>query len=110
MCIRDSRYTAQSGKLVLFDRAMVQSCISGPVNASGNVARTTVIELTKKRPDSTLTGINMNLHVIHTATVEEGERSPMRTVELPVRQRDRRVVNPSNRWLLPFSPQGSSRV
>ncbi|WP_279100757.1 hypothetical protein [Gordonia bronchialis] len=104
------RYTAQSGKLVLFDRAMVQSCISGPVNASGNVARTTVIELTKKRPDSTLTGINMNLHVIHTATVEEGERSPMRTVELPVRQRDRRVVNPSNRWLLPFSPQGSSRV
>lgn len=104
------RYTAQSGKLILFDRTAVQSCISGPVRASGNIARTTVIELTKKRPDGTLTGISLNLRVIRTAAVEEGERSPMRTVELPVRQRDRHVINPSRRWLLPFSPKGSSRV
>lgn len=105
------RYTGQSGQVMLFTRAHVQQCIAGPVRASGNIIRTTVTELTKKRPDGTLTGIDITLHANFVPDAEEErERRPIRTVGLPVRQRDKRIINPSRRWLLPFSPKGSSRV
>lgn len=106
------RYTGQSGQVVLFTRADVQSCITGPVRASGSVVRTTVLELTKKRLDGTLTGIDITMHANFMPDVEvnPSDRPPIRAVPLPARQRDKRIINPSNRWLLPFSPKDSSRV
>ncbi|MDV6312124.1 hypothetical protein R3Q15_09540 [Gordonia amicalis] len=106
------RYTCQSGKVMLFTRDDVRQCISGPVRASGGIMRTTVMELTKKRPDGSLTdiGITVEANFMPRAEGDADARPPIRTVALPIRQRDKQVINPSRRWLLPFSPEGSSRV
>ena len=97
---------------MLFTRDDVRQCISGPVRASGGIMRTTVMELTRSAPTAPLTdiGITVEANFIPRAKGDADAKAPIRTVALPVRQRDKRVINPSRRWLLPFSPEGSSRV
>lgn len=55
------RYTAQSGQVVLLRTAAVESSIYAPITNSLSVVRTTVMELTKKNPDGSLTGIGLNM-------------------------------------------------
>lgn len=106
------RYTAQSGQVILFTTASVESCIYAPVTNSLNLIRTMVMELTKRNHDGSLTGIDVNLIGNH---VPESWQNPQdahdsRTVELPVRQRDKKIDYDARRSLLPFSPKNSSRV
>ncbi|MFT3715629.1 MAG: hypothetical protein QM774_06700 [Gordonia sp. (in: high G+C Gram-positive bacteria)] len=107
------RYTGQSGQLVLFTRASVEACIYGPIVSSNNIVRTVVTELTKQRPDGSLTGIDLQLRMneVPDGWHADEDMAIPRTIDLPVRQRDKKVlINPSNKWLLPISPKGSSRV
>ncbi|AOW91960.1 hypothetical protein BFN03_02600 [Rhodococcus sp. WMMA185] len=106
------RYTAQSGQVILFTTERVESCIYAPITHSQNIIRTITMELTKKNRDGSLTGIGFNLIGNH---VPKGWQNPQdahdsRTVELPVRQRDKKIDYDARRWLLPFSPKNSSRA
>jgi hypothetical protein len=73
-------------------------------------------ELTKKDLQGEFSGININM--TGPGLPDEDEWDPEapddgpapRHVALPVRQRDRRIISTSNRKLLPFSPNWSSRV
>jgi len=107
------RYTAESGDLVLITHQEVETCIYGPITNSMNVVRTVVMELPKRRPDGSLTGIGVNFtspQVPESWSSQDVRSSSGRTVHLPVRQRDKRFPYDSRRALLPFSPKGSSQV
>ncbi|MBT0566072.1 hypothetical protein [Williamsia sp. CHRR-6] len=107
------RYTAESGELILFTHQDVETCIYGPIASSMNVVRTAVMELQKKKPDGSLTSIGIEFRgpqIPESWSTRDVSNSPAKTVNLPVRQRDRRFSYDSSRALLPFSPKGSSRV
>ena len=106
------RYTAQRGQVTLISAATIEESIFGPITSSSSHAKTLVMELTKKNPDRSLTGLNMQI-ISHTVPEGWGTRQSsdeIRTIDLPVRQRDKKIEHHARRWLLPFSPKDSSRV
>lgn len=106
------RYTAQRGQVVLMREAAVESSMYAPVTNSLSIVRTTVMELTKKNPDGSLTGIGLNLirNFVPRDWQDQEVVDDQRTVDLPVRQRDKKIDYHARRSLLPFSPKNSSRV
>lgn len=65
----------------------------GPITNSMNVVRTVVMELPKRRPDGSLTGIGVDFtspQVPESWSSQDVRSSSGRTVHLPVRQRDKR--------------------
>jgi hypothetical protein len=110
------RYTGQAGEVSIVAAEAVRDAIYGPVAAEGSVVRTMTHELTKKDLQGEFSGININM--TGPGLPDEDEWDPEapddgpapRHVALPVRQRDRRIISTSNRKLLPFSPNWSSRV
>ncbi|WP_146240525.1 hypothetical protein [Williamsia limnetica] len=111
------RYTAEPGEVYIMTPLGVQDAIYAPIAASLNVVRTLGLELPKQDLDGEI--IRGQEHELYGEHVPKGwieakkgdfRESEIKLIHLPVRQKDKRPINPSRRSLLPFSPDGSSRV
>lgn len=110
------RYTGQAGEVTIVAARAVRDAIYGPVAAEGSAIRTLTHELVKKDSDGGFTGAD--IHLTGPGLPDEDEWDPgapddgppPRSVALPVRQQDKRIISRSTRKLLPFSPNWSTRV
>ncbi|WP_179273328.1 MULTISPECIES: hypothetical protein [unclassified Rhodococcus (in: high G+C Gram-positive bacteria)] len=109
------RYTGASGSITIFSTKVLIDAIYAAVNESLNVVRTISFELPKRAEDGSISEVKINfdgqdLYKDFDHSVDEFRAAFMKRVELPKRQRDMKPLIVSRRNLLPFSPEGSSRV
>jgi hypothetical protein len=110
------RYTGESGSIYHLKRSAVELAIYAMVRESKNMLNTLTLQLVKLNSDGSCEDQPRIASQILNEIPEDFEpaggfhiiESPV--INLPARQRDRRVYSTSIRAYLPFSPKGSQRA
>lgn len=105
------KYVARPGVLHMPTPSVVENAFYGTVWVAGNLMRKLICELPKIEESGDISNANLNMVMWKMPKdwqPEQGVASPPRVIELPLRKEDAKNFHDSGRYLLPFSPRGSS--